>query len=73
MLAVARIHFDRRTREGILGEPDLSGGSIRTLFAWLDQLGHDDGPPIEYHPPIDVVETADAVEIVPPASASPRP
>jgi HSP20 family protein len=61
---VARIHFDRRTREGILGDPDLSGSSIRTLFAWLDQLGQDDGPPVEYQPPIDVIETADAVEIV---------
>jgi HSP20 family protein len=64
MLGVARIHFDRRTREGILGDPDLTGVSIRRLFAWLDELGHDDGPPGTYRPPIDVVETADAVEIV---------
>jgi HSP20 family protein len=64
MLAVARFQFDRRTREGLLGDPDLSGGNIRALFAWLDELGQDEGPTVECRPPIDVLETADAVEIV---------
>jgi HSP20 family protein len=64
MQGVARILFERRRRDGLLSGPDLSSVEVRALLDWLDQSGTDDDVSPEYRPPIDVIETPAAIEVI---------
>jgi HSP20 family protein len=59
---VARILFERR---GGFGEPaSLTSAEMQAILAWLDQPELGPAGSAEYRPPIDVIETESAVEIV---------
>ena len=60
MLGVTRILFPRR---GSLPAADVQHASVRAILTWLGQAEPDDDP-AEYHPPLDVMETPSAIDIV---------
>jgi HSP20 family protein len=61
---VTRILFPRRGRLAA-GDPgtDVQPASVAAILTWLGQADPDEDA-AEYHPPLDVVETAAAIDIV---------
>lgn len=59
---MTRIIFPRR---GALAasNPELQNASVRAILAWLGQAEPNDEA-AEYHPPLDVLETSSAIDIV---------
>ena len=62
MTGVARIIFERRSRRDLPASPDFIAADLRKFLSELASPISDDVD-AEYRPPIDVVETADAIEI----------
>ena len=59
---MTRILFPRRG--GLTGgDPQLQTASVRAILTWLGQAEPDDEG-AEYHPPLDVLETTSAIDIM---------
>ena len=63
MLHVTRILFPRRAGGPATGDLPLQTASVRAILAWLGHADPEDEG-AEYHPPLDVLETSSALEIV---------
>jgi HSP20 family protein len=63
MLNVTRIIFPRRSGDLTLGDPELETTTVQTIVAWLGETAAD-ADAAAYRPPLDVLETAAAIEIV---------
>jgi HSP20 family protein len=59
---VTRILFPRRGGLAAVN-PELQSASVRAILAWLGHAEPDDEA-AEYHPPLDVLETPTAIDIV---------
>ncbi|HET7216564.1 MAG TPA: Hsp20/alpha crystallin family protein [Vicinamibacterales bacterium] len=57
------MYFERQEPGGSLRDIDRTTTELRKLLAWLEESGTET-PSAEYTPPIDVIERADAIEIV---------
>jgi HSP20 family protein len=60
---VTRILFPRRGGGLTAGDADAQRTSVRAILTWLDQAEPDDDA-AEYHPPLDVLESSAAIDIV---------
>jgi HSP20 family protein len=58
---VARIYFERRDFDA-RREFDSLSDEIQRFFAWHDDAGA--GAVAEYRPPVDVIETAESIEVI---------
>jgi HSP20 family protein len=63
MLNVTRIIFPRRAGDLALGDPELENTTVQAIVAWLGDATADAEAPA-YRPPVDVIETTAAIEIV---------
>jgi HSP20 family protein len=63
MLNVTRIIFPRRRGDLAIDDPELETTTVHTIVAWLGEAAAD-AEAATYRPPLDVLETASAIEIV---------
>ena len=63
MLNVTRIIFPRRRGDLAIDDPEPEATTVHTIVAWLGETAAD-AEAATYRPPLDVLETAAAIEIV---------
>jgi len=63
MLSVTRIIFPRRAGDLAFGDPELESTTVQAIVAWLGDTTAD-AEAAAYRPPLDVIETTTAIEIV---------